>query len=185
MRVSGSNGDQPTPAALATSVGPVLLPAESVPDRRGVVACLGRAARANNWALPRLFRAVAIMGEVTLDLTQVQIGPGVSEIEVLVFMGEVKILIPHNLHVECEGNPVMGEFKVRRATEATPAPEAPTVRIGGTAVMGQVTIKVIDPNAPANWRDKWRTARGAKQLAREQERLDREQRRAQRRLDRD
>lgn len=159
-----SNGD---PAAPATQVGPVLLAAESVPDRRGVVACLGRAGRANNWVLPRLFRAVAIMGEVTLDLTQVQIGPGVSDIEVLAFMGEVKILVPHNLHVECEGNPVMGEFKVRRATEATPSPEAPTVRIGGTAVMGQVTVKVIDPNVPPSWRDQRRAVRAAKQLERD------------------
>lgn len=167
MSVSRSNGTQTDP------VGPVLLPAESVPDRRGVVACCGRAVRESKWVLPRLFRAVAIMGEVTLDLTQVQIGPGVSDIEVLVFMGEVKILVPHNLHVECEGNPVMGEFKVRRATEAVPSPDAPTVCINGTAVMGQVTVRVIDPAIPPNWRDQWRAARAAKQLAKAQQRRDR------------
>jgi Cell wall-active antibiotics response 4TMS YvqF len=143
-----------------------MVPAESVPQRQGVVACMGTAKREKRWALPRLFRAVAVMGEVVLDLTQVEIGPGVSRIETLVVMGTVRIIIPHNLHVEVEGNPVMGEFKIKGATDAIPSPSAPTVVVGGTAFMGEVQVKVVDPAVPANWRDQWRATRDAKRLAR-------------------
>jgi Cell wall-active antibiotics response 4TMS YvqF len=151
-------------------VGPVMVPAESVPQRQGVVACMGRATREKRWTLPRVFRAVAIMGEVVVDLSQVEIGPGISHIETLTVMGKVRIIIPHNLHVEVEGHSVMGEFKVKRPTDAIPSPEAPTVVVSGTAFMGEVQVRVVDPAAPTNWRDQWRAAREAKRLARAQER---------------
>jgi Cell wall-active antibiotics response 4TMS YvqF len=174
MTVPPANGES------AMTAGPVMLPAESVPDRQGVVACLGRASRDRAWALPRLFRVVCLMGEVTLDLTRVQIGPGLSTIEALVVMGEVRITVPHNLHVECEEGALLGEFKVRRTTDAIPSPDAPTVCIRGTVFMGAVKVRVIDPDVPPNWRDQWRAARAAKQLAKAEQRLDRERRRSER-----
>jgi hypothetical protein len=167
MSVRRSPGDIPGP------VGPVMVPDESVPDRRGVLACMAHSIRASTWVLPRLFRAVAIMGEVTLDLTRVQIGAGTSEIEVLVVMGTINIVIPHNLHVECDGDSLMGEFRVRRETDGIPSPDAPTVHIGGSVWMGAVKVKVIDPNVP-NWRDRRRAAKMAKQLARDEARLERD-----------
>jgi len=159
MIVPPLNSDHVTP------VGPVMLPAESVPGRQGVMACMGRVSRDGKWVLPRLFRVVCVMGEVVLDLTNVQLGPGASDIEVLVIAGEIKITIPHNLHVECDDNSVLGEFKVRRATDAVPSPDAPTVCIRGTAFMGTVNVKVVDPSVAPNWRDQWRAARAAKRAA--------------------
>jgi hypothetical protein len=149
---------------IAEPVGPIMVPAESVPDRRGVVACMAHSVRSSKWVLPRLFRAVAILGEVTIDLTRVQIGPGVSEIEVLAIMGQVNIIVPHNLNVECDGDSVMGEFRVRKDSDGIPVPEAPAVRIRGSVYMGNVKVRIVDPNVP-NWRDQWRAARAAKRLA--------------------
>lgn len=145
-----------------------MVPAESVPDRRGVVACMAHSVRASRWVLPRLFRAVAIMGEVTVDLTRVQIGPGASEIEVLAIMGQVNIIVPHNLNVECDGDSVLGEFRVKRDTDGIPVPDAPVVRIRGSVYMGAVHVKIVDPNVP-NWRDQWRAARATQRLAKEQQ----------------
>jgi hypothetical protein len=162
-------------ASAQVAVGPVMVPAESVPDRRGVVACMSQSVRASTWVLPRLFRAVALMGQVDLDLTRVQLGAGTSDIQILACIGQVNIIVPHNLHVECDGDSFMGEFRLRRETDAIPSPDAPTIRISGTAVMGSVHVKVIDPAVP-NWRDKWR----AKRFEREQRRMEREQRRLER-----
>src|SRR5580692_8871808 len=97
--IASSSSGSPVSPSTGVPVGPVMVPAESVPQRQGVVACMGSAKREKRWMLPRLFRVVAIMGEVILDLTQVEIGPGVSRIETLVVMGTVRIIIPHNLHV--------------------------------------------------------------------------------------
>src|SRR5918999_691963 len=67
------------PAPVGSSV---VIPAEFVPDRRGAVACLSSTNRDGDWVLPRLFRVVAFMGNVELDLTNVRLGPGESHIEI-------------------------------------------------------------------------------------------------------
>jgi predicted membrane protein len=105
------------------------------------------------------------MGQVDLDLTRVQLAPGASDIEVLAIMGQVNVIVPHNLHVECDGDSLMGEFRLRRETDGIPSPDAPTVRISGHTYMGSVHVKVVDPTIP-NWRDKRRARRYAKQLKR-------------------
>ena len=139
------------PAAPVTSYpsGPVLVPPESVPDRQGVMACLSNTARNGGWALPRLFRALAIMGEVKLDLRDVHLGAGVSEIQVRAFMGNVEITVPHNLRVECDGTPFLGEFNIKRRSKSVPSPDAPLIRITGGAFMASVKIRVVDPQAPS------------------------------------
>ncbi len=63
--------------------------------------------RSGEWVMPRLFRVVAVMGEAVLDLSHVQLGAGASDIEVVAVMGQVTILVPHNLRVQVEGHPIM------------------------------------------------------------------------------
>lgn len=130
------------------TIAPVLVPGDQVRDRDGSVTILSKVARKGAWALPRHFRVAAFMGEVDLDLTQILIAPGVSEIEVLCIMGQVNIVAPHGLNVECTGHAVMGQFGLKQRSDAVPAPEAPVVRITGTAFMGEVKVRVVDPAAP-------------------------------------
>jgi Cell wall-active antibiotics response 4TMS YvqF len=129
--------------------GPVLVPPESVPDRHGVIACLSSTTRNGGWVLPRLFRALAIMGEVKLDLRNIQLGAGTSEIHVRAFMGNIEITVPHNLRVECDGTPFLGEFTVKRRSKSTPSPDAPLIRITGGSFMASVEVRIIDPQAPS------------------------------------
>ncbi len=102
--------------------------------------------REGEWVMPRLLRALTFMGEATIDLTQVRIAPGTSEIDARAFLGEIKIIVPHSLRVECTGQPLMGSFRVTRSSVAVPVPDAPLVRITGVAFMGNVVVKVVDPN---------------------------------------
>lgn len=102
--------------------------------------------REGDWILPRLFRVFCCMGNATIDLTQVRLGAGESAIEVRCIMGEVKLIVPHNLRVECSGHPLLGEFTLKRWSDSRAMPEAPVVRITGISVMGSVTIRVVDPN---------------------------------------
>ena len=61
--------------------------------------------------------------------------------------------MPPGLRVECDGNPIIGSFDIRRQTERTAAPDAPLVRISGSAFLGSVDVKVVDPDAPG-WLDR-------------------------------
>lgn len=102
------------------------------------------------------------MGHANLDLTQVAIAPDGASIEVLSLLGEVEIVVPRSLRVECSVNPVLGRFEVKATNVAPPSPTAPLVRISGSAVLGGVRVRVVDPDAP-RWWETWlqqRRARG-------------------------
>jgi hypothetical protein len=154
--------------ALALA-GPVLIPDTYVPERGGATSVMSTVSRNGEWMLPRLFRVVSVMGEVELDLSHVQLGAGISEIEIVAVMANVTIIVPHNLRVQCEGHPVMGEFKLKSKVPSAALADAPLVRVRGTAFMAGVTIKVVDPLAP-DWRERRRLRKLARQ--REEDRLD-------------
>jgi len=48
-------------------------------------------------------------------------------------MGGVTALEPPELRIECDVDPVIGSFEVAREVESTRSPDAPLVRITGTA----------------------------------------------------
>lgn len=120
-----------------------------VPERRGAVAVLSNMRRDADWILPRHFRIFAFWGNSEIDLTQALLAPGTSEIEIRCIMANVQIIVPPDLRVESEVDAVLGSAEVQRQV-STPAPaDAPTVRITGTAFLGAIEIKVIDPDAPS------------------------------------
>jgi Cell wall-active antibiotics response 4TMS YvqF len=141
-----------TPVRVAP---PVVIPAELVPERRGAVAFLSTTNREGDWILPRLFRVVAFMGNMELDLTSVRIGPGESHIEIRCIFGNVEITVPPDIRVEVDGHPFIGSFELSRSAASAASPDTPLLRITGSAVMGAVTISVVDPNAPG-WLEKIR-----------------------------
>jgi len=140
--------------------GPTLVADTQVPARDGCMALLSTVTRRGRWELPRTLRVATFMGHVKLDLTQVAIAPGGSSIEVLSILGEVDIVVPRSLRVECSGNPIVGEFDLKAKGMAPPSPAAPLVRISGSAVGGVVRVRVVDPSAP-RWWEAWLEPRRA------------------------
>jgi hypothetical protein len=127
----------------------MIVPQEMVPAVRGVTSFLSAQVRAGDWILPRLFRAVSFWGSVTIDLTSARFGAGTSRIEVVVIMGSVEVLVPPDVRVECDGDAIVGSFEMHGQKWSKPAEGAPTVHVTGTAYLGSVEIKVVDPNAPS------------------------------------
>ena len=135
-------------AGQSPSVHPFVIPAEFVPERRGAVVFLSTSNRDGDWILPRLFRVVACLGNMELDLTSAKLAPGESHIEIRCFLGNVEITVPCDVRLEVEGHPFLGSFDMSRSASTTQSPDAPRLRITGAVFMGAVSIKVVDPNAP-------------------------------------
>src|SRR6266568_3739346 len=87
-----------------------------VPDSKstsGVVSFLSSTEREGRWQLPRRFRALAVMGNVELDLRAAEIGYGLSVIEAVAVMGNVEITVPPEIAVECDGDSFLGTFTLK------------------------------------------------------------------------
>jgi hypothetical protein len=122
--------------------GAALIPAP--PASAGVVSFLSSTEREGRWVLPRRFRALAVLGNVELDLRAAEIGYGLSEIEVVAVLGNVEITIPPEVSVECEGDSFMGSFTLKYGGRASPsmASREKIVRVTGGAYAGAVTVNV-------------------------------------------
>ena len=107
---------------------------------RGILSVLNRTERKGEWDLPAQFRVLAFFGDARLDLRYARFLPGTSDIHVSAIMGQIHITVPHGVRVECD------DFHVRRKSRAVPREDAPCVRITGSRFMGEVKIKVVDPD---------------------------------------
>jgi hypothetical protein len=118
------------------------------PTMSGVVSFLSSTERQGRWQLPRTFRALAVMGNVELDLREAEVGYGVSVIEAVAFMGNIEITIPPEIAVECDGDSLMGTFTLKYEGRANPAAASRDriVRIVGSAYAGAVSVNVRGPD---------------------------------------
>ena len=120
---------------------------DPVPEQRGVqgvVSFLSSNERQGPWELPRRFRALAVLGNIELDLRGAEIGYGLSVIEAVAVLGNVEITVPPEIAVECDGDSFMGTFTLKYANRASPsmANRDRIVRVTGSAYAGAVTVSV-------------------------------------------
>lgn len=153
------------------SVGPTaaqVLPVRTVSEqyveeRNGVVCWWSGLKREGEWIVPRNFRAFACMGNIEVDLTYARMGVGITEMELYCFMGNVEVTVPADIRVVCDGDAMVGSFEIKRVGNPTAPDDAPILKISGTAYVGAITIKVVDPNAPG-WAErlkaKWAALKG-------------------------
>ncbi|NPC45153.1 DUF1707 domain-containing protein [Nocardioides sp. zg-1230] len=134
------------------AAGPVAPPAAS-PVRRtpssapavghnSSVAIMSECKRQGVWSVPEHHSAFAMMGSVLIDLRQAQLSAHETLVNASAIMGEVKVIVPADMHVVMDGTPIMGEFN--QAKDKVPAevgPGSPVVRIRGMALMGSVTVQ--------------------------------------------
>jgi len=114
----------------------------------GVVSFLSSNEREGRWHLPRWFRALAVMGNVELDLRTAEIGYGLSVIEAVAVMGNIEITISPDITVESDGDSLLGTFVLKYDGRANPAAanRDKVIRVTGTAYLSAVTIHVKGPD---------------------------------------
>ena len=106
-------------AALTADLGDAGVPAvrASLPSMNvGVV--LGSIVR-DMHAVPRVLNVRTVLGNIELDLTHASFAPGVTEISLHAFMGNIEIQLPSHVGVEDHVSAVLGSFEYRRHPRAT------------------------------------------------------------------
>ena len=108
-------------------------------DREGVVAVMGDSRRQGRWRVERPLAALAIMGDVVLDLRGAEVPQGDVDVIATAVMGDVKIYVPDGVDVQLSGIAVMGDKRVE-VREAPAGQTAPRVVVRATVVMGDVKV---------------------------------------------
>jgi hypothetical protein len=154
----------PPRARDARSSGAVQRPAdERARETRTLVAVMSGVERRGAWTPARRNLAIAVMGGVELDLREVDLPAGVTEITAMCLMGGVSIIVPPDLAVDASGSAIMGGFD--HSAPPPVGPDEPLLRISGFCVMGGVEVRVRLPgeseaDARRRKRDERRLGRG-------------------------
>jgi hypothetical protein len=122
-----------------TGAGPLVLHDSQVRPIRVALAVLGTTERRGRWSLPRSARVVAVFGNVELDLREVVLPAGVTELFVRALFGNVELTVSPHLAVEASGTAVLGSFSSVSRVPAEPGDE-PILRVIGSSVFGNVEI---------------------------------------------
>jgi hypothetical protein len=113
---------------------------------RGLVSIFSENKKQGRWELPRHMRVLSMFGSATVDLRKALIAPGVSVIEALTILGNIEIVVPPDINVECDGDAFLGSFTMKRSKRgpaSVPArADAPVVRVIGDAYAAAVTVQV-------------------------------------------
>jgi hypothetical protein len=149
---------QPRPVALDAGASY----APSTPRR--ILAFMSNTRRTGRWALPRKLQARAIMSEIVLDLREVSLPAGVCEIDIFALMANIEILVPPGVIVEEMPLSIMANVENDALDDGTIPPNAPRIRLLGTAFMSNVEVRV----APAGMSPgkAWRQAKWSRKMER-------------------
>lgn len=97
-------------------------------------------------AVPRALDVRTVLGNVELDLTHASFAPGVTEISLHAFMGNIEIQLPPHVGVEDHVSAVLGSFEYRRHPRATSWAEShhvtSVVRFTGRVTMSSAEVVI-------------------------------------------
>ena len=140
-----------TPDDLATLTADLGDTGDTVPGVRpslpamNVGVVLGSIVR-DMHAVPRALDVRTVLGNVELDLTHASFAPGVTEISLHAFMGNIEIQLPPHVGVEDHVSAVLGSFEYRRHPRATSWAEShhvtSVVRFTGRVTMSSAEVVI-------------------------------------------
>ena len=119
-----------------------------VPEERRHLCVMSELKKRGAWIPARNNLVKVFMGSAVIDLREALLSPGTTRFDLSSIMGEIKILVPPGVSVECSGSAIMGEFDDMH-TAATAEPGVPHIEIVGSAFMGSVHVKTRLPGESA------------------------------------
>lgn len=95
---------------------------------------------AAEWNVEDELVAIALLGDVTIDLSRANIEGREITISAWAFVRDVDVIVARDTIVELSGSVVWGDLK-SAVSPASPAPTGPVVRVNGRAVIGDVQVR--------------------------------------------
>jgi hypothetical protein len=129
-----------SPQEVAVRLSPVTATLALYDRSADALAVLGNCERAASGRLVDGARATAVLGNVELDLREAILDPGVTHLLCRAVFGNIEIIVPPNLAVECVGRGILGSFAAVHRVPSEGTSHRAVLRIVGSAVFGNVEV---------------------------------------------
>jgi len=156
----------PTPSTASTAMvlaGPTAIDDPNRADTKKLRVVMSSVERRGRWSVPRALDLRVLWGNAELDFRDASLGPGITTIDVRVFMGNFEVILPPNLAIEVDVSSFAGSVTERHRVPPDADPARPQIRIVGRVAFGNLEITTRLPGETA--RDAYkREKRERKQL---------------------
>ena len=136
-------------AGLGPSRAELVAPDSMVPPRGIAIAFMAGFERRGRWVMPRVFKAIAVMGGGVIDLREARLAAGVTDLEIYCCMGGCEVFVPPGVRVEVLGAAFMGGFASSAGDANNESVDQPVLRVTGFAFMGGVDVQTKGPSQKA------------------------------------
>ena len=114
---------------------------EGRPTEGRIAAVFGQEKRGAGWTMPRRVRVVAVCGQVDLDLRLATVQPGVSELDLSLWLSQLELHVPWWMRVEAEEGIEVTWPRGARRPEETGAPTREILRLTGSTFGAEITVR--------------------------------------------
>ena len=110
-----------------------------------LVAVIGNERLTRRWAAPSRLNAVAVLGDVIVDLREAEVRGEELSIQATAILGDVQVLVPRGAGVGMSGVAVVGHKELAiEPAEYTLA--VPAVRVSAVTIIGDVIVRNQPPD---------------------------------------
>ena len=94
------------------------------------------------WRPPKHLDLWCVMSDTRLDLTEAELGAGVTEIHIRAFWAAVRVIVPPGVRVVVQPSAVMSSVVDDVEDQPPVGSGAPVIRIVGPVIMSELKVKV-------------------------------------------
>jgi len=154
-----------SPSTALVVAGPTAVDDPHRAESKKLRVVLSAVERRGRWSVPRKLHLRVLWGHAELDFRDASLGPGVTTIDVRVFMGNFEIVLPPNLGIDVDVSSFAGAVTERHRVPPDADPARPLLRIVGVVRFGNLEITTRLPGESA--RDAYRREKREKKQLRE------------------
>lgn len=137
------------PSSPSVALAPLKIETALTAPTKRIRSLFGNVERRGAWVVPGALGVKATFGNVELDFRDARFSTPVTEIDARVLFGNLEIIVPPHLAVQCEGSSVFGNIESHGAS-AVADPDRPVLRILGSAVFGNIEVQARLPGESAS-----------------------------------
>jgi hypothetical protein len=134
--------------AASTALVPLAVNPTLAAPAKQIRSLFGNVERRGGWVVPANMRVKVTFGNVELDFRDARFTAGVTDLQAAVVFGNLELIVPPQLAVDCEASSVLGNIE-SHSTGAVGDPDRPLLRVRGYAVMGNIEIHTRLPGETA------------------------------------
>ena len=159
--------DLPPPAGgKSTALVPLTVEPSLTPAPKRFRSWFGNLERHGAWVVPAELAVGAVFGNAVIDFREARFSAQTITLDARVVFGNLEVIVPPQLAVECEGSSVFGNIE-SHGGGAVADPERPMLRIRGTVLFGNIEVSTRLPGESArDARKRLRRERKALEMSR-------------------